>query len=250
MARFPTSAVGQKSAGFGPGTGGFPLTSSGEPFAADLIHALDPDREIVTATGVFTWGDLVGGMDFTQADTSKQPALGVFTAQPALVFDDVNDTMSAPAIDFSPYAEITVAMNLAFVGSGQGMVFTSAPSAGSTPGAFFIYENAGVVQVLRRNSAGNTVRQPVITAGPKTLITVFSTTDSSAIPVLEIDGVSGGVAPAASNVPFTSSVPWIGTEGGTAVPWGGKLGDVRIYRRRLNAGERATVNAWLTPRCG
>ena len=66
--------------------------------------------------------------------------------------------------------------------------------------------------------------------------------------MLEIDGVSGGVAPAASNVPFISSVPWIGTEGGVSVPWGGKLGDVLIYGRALTAGERATVNAWLTAR--
>ena len=218
------------------------------PFASDLIHAWYADREIVLATGVAAWGDAVGTTDFAQADTSKQPAYGVFTTSPALVFDDVNDTMSAPSMDLSAQAEITFAANLSFVGSGQGMVFTSSPNTGAMPGAFFIYETAGTVQVLRRNAAANIIRQPVITAGAKTLIAVFSTTDASAIPVLEIDGVSGGVVPVASNVPFISSVPWIGTEGGVSAPWGGKLGDVLIYGRALTAGERATVNAWLTAR--
>lgn len=226
---------------------GLPLA----PFSSRLIHANYADREIIytdPARKAYAWGDVVGAMDFVQADTSKQSAESLFTTKDALLFDNANDTMVAPATDFAAYAEITVCLN-AELGSLYGCIFASSPNVGGTAGAFYIYENAASnIEIVKRNTAVSRVRTATSGAGVKRIIIVFSTTDPSAIPIVYVNGVlSASAAPGASDCPFTSSVPSIGMQG-VFDPWGGKLGDLLIYGDRLSAAEAGAVDAFLAAR--
>jgi hypothetical protein len=223
----------------------------GAPFAADLIHANYADRNIVLASGdVFTWGDAgsLGTRTFTQVDTSKDPNYGTFGSNPAVSFDDVNDFMVAPSVSLAVYGQITVAITASFVGSGSGMIMETSVNAGVSPGAFYIYENAGTYQVLFRNVAASRVRGAGITAGPKRLIVVFDVAGASAIPTLYVNGVSSGSAPGAADVSLGNYATYIGMRAGTSEPWGGKIGDNLVYGRALTVPEIAELDAWMAPR--
>ncbi len=219
------------------------------PYASDLIHAWYADREIVLATGVAAWGDAVGTSDFAQADTSKQPAYGVFTTKPALVFDDVNDSMATPLITLAAQSQITIAFSARWLGAGSGMLLETSANVGTNPGAFYVYENLGAYQIIYRNAASNLVRSAVIAPGVRRMVVTFDVVGASGIPTLYVDGASSGAAPAAANVGFSNQILNMGMRAGTSEPWGGKMGDVLMYGRALTVGEIAVVDAWLAARC-
>jgi hypothetical protein len=224
------------------------------PFYSDLIHANLPEAGRTMATGVAAWADQIASAtptNFVQADTSKQPAYGLFTTKPALVFDDTNDFMQTPAVTLAPLSQITVAFSASWLAAGTGMLLEASVNAGANAGAFYVYENGATYQVIFRNTAASRVRGAPITAGVHRMIIVFdaNVANPSAIPTLYLDGVSSGAAPGASDTAFGNYAWYMGMRAGTSEPWGGKIGDIWVYGRALTVGEIATVDAALAARC-
>ena len=221
------------------------------PFASRLLNANYADREIVLATGVAAWGDAVGGRDWAQADTSKQPAYGVFTTSPALVFDDINDVMSAPA---TPAANVwTIAFSARMQGAGGQCIMETSPTASpANPGSILIYENGGNL-LFEYYRVGTTRKALVTGAATVRVIAVLDPTTSGpdCWPRIYINGVlSGAYGLNTANTGAIGSYGWtLGNFVAGGFPWGGKMGDCLIYGDALTAGEAATVDAWLAARC-
>lgn len=222
------------------------------PFASRLINANYADREIVLAgSDVSAWGDVVGGRDWVQADTSKDPNYGVFTTKPALVFDGVNDMMTAPATPSA--ATWTMAFSARMIGAGSRVVMETSPAAGpANPGSILIYENGG--NLLFEYYRVGTTRKALITgAATVRVIAVLDPTTSGpdCWPRIYINGVlMGAYGLITANAGAIGSYGWaMGTFAAGGFPWNGKMGDCLIYGDALTAGEVAAVDAWLAARC-
>lgn len=222
------------------------------PFASRLINANYADREIVLAgSDVSAWGDVVGGRDFVQANTSKDPNYGVFTSNPALVFDGVDDFMASPTLTLSGYTSLTFSIAFRFTGGTTKIIYEMGAGV-SVQGNLVFYEVNGVSCVLFwRNSAANIsipVGGAMVPGNVYRLIFTVNANAAQAFSAVYLNNVSQGVS-AASNVGFANSIHYIGMRAGTSLPWGGKMGDCLIYGDALTAGEVATVDAWLAARC-
>ncbi len=222
------------------------------PFASRLLNANYADREIVLAgSDVSAWGDAVGGRDFAQANTSKDPAYGVFTTKPAIVFDGVNDMMTAPATPSA--ATWTMAFSATMIGAGSRVVMETSPAAGpANPGSILIYENGG--NLLFEYYRVGTTRKALITgAATVRVIAVLDPTTSGpdCWPRIYVNGVlAGAYGLITANAGAIGSYGWaMGTFAAGGFPWNGKMGDLLTYGDALTAGEVATVDAWLAARC-
>lgn len=222
------------------------------PFASRLLNANYADREIVKAgTDVAAWGDVVGGRDWVQADTSKDPLYGLFTTKPALVFDGVNDCMTAPA---TPAANVwTIAFSATMIGAGSRVVMETSPASGpANPGSILIYENGG--NLLFEYYRTGTTRKALVTgAATVRVIAVLdpATSGPDCWPRIYINGALSGAYGLITGVTgVIGSYGWsVGAFAAGGFPWSGKMGDCLIYGDALTAGEAATVDAWLASRC-
>jgi hypothetical protein len=203
------------------------------------------------ATGVSGWEDVVGPRDFVQADTTKQPAYGLFTAQPALVFDDVNDFLVSPSLALSAYPIITLAW--AFKkGTGTGMQFELSASAAANPGGFYAYEPGSTsLELSFRNIASDATKTiGSLTAG--SVYRVIAQLNASAAATtwspVYVNGVSNGTG-GTSDRGLRDDVMYTGMRAGTSLPWGGAMGDNLIYAGALSVAEIGTVDAFLAARC-
>lgn len=224
----------------------------GAPFAADLIHANYADRDVVLAgSDVYTWGDRgsLGTRTFTQADTSKDPNYGVFTTNPALVFDGANDFMASPSINLSAYTAITIAMVFTSNAGGLQMLMERSPVYSSNVGAWSIALNSGTLNPSYYSGAVQS-RGPfaIATSGIHRLIFVMDTTQVGTITQCWLNGSSIGSTPAGASAAFGDHATYLGMRNGTNFPYSGKLGDQLMYGRALTLGEFATLDAWLIPR--
>ena len=222
------------------------------PFASRLINANYADREIVLAgSDVSAWGDTVGGRDFVQADTSKDPLYGTFTTSPAFVFDGVNDFMASPVVALSGSTSLTYAITFQFTGGVTKVVYET-DAALANPGNIVFFETNGVSCTLGwRNAAANVALAVGGAMVPGTVYRLIFTVNANAAQAFSavyLNNASQGVS-AASNVGFANSIHYIGMRAGTSLPWPGKLGTCLIYGDALTVGEIATVDAWLAARC-
>jgi hypothetical protein len=223
------------------------------PFSSRLIHANYANREIVKAgTDVAGWGDVVGNRDFVQADTTKDPLYGLFTAQPALVFDGVNDFMASPSVSFTGRPIITIAMAMRTTGAGNQMIYEASAAAGSNPGAFYVFQDtASTLQIAFKNTVGVPLKNiGSVAAGVHRLVIVLDSTVSATVfPTCYFDGVSLGAGSGTSDIVLQNFVHYIGMRAGTSLPWSGKMGDMFIYGDALSGAECAVVDAYLAARC-
>ncbi|MBP8274157.1 MAG: hypothetical protein KAY59_06965 [Acidobacteria bacterium] len=222
------------------------------PFASRLINANYADREIVLAgSDVSAWGDVVGGRDWVQADTSKDPAYGVFTTKPAIVFDGVNDMMTAPA---TPAANVwTIAFSAVMQGAGGHCILETSPLASAAnPGSLLIYENGGNL-LFEYYRTGTTRKNFAQGAQTVRIIAVLdpATSGADCWPRIYRNGaLVGAYGIVAATTGQIGSYGWtMGSFNSATFPWGGKMGDCLIYGDALTAGEVATVDAWLAARC-
>lgn len=221
------------------------------PFASRLINANYADREIVLAgSDVSAWGDAVGARDFVQADTSRDPAYGVFTTQPALVFDGVNDFMQAPAYSLAAYTAITVAMVFTSNAGGLQMLMERSAVYSSNVGAWSVALNGGTLNPSYYSGSVQS-RGPfaIPTSGTFRLIFVMDTAAVGTITGCWLNGVSIGSTPAGASAAFGNHTTNIGMRNGVSFPYNGKMGDTLIYSGTMTAGEVATLDAWLAARC-
>jgi hypothetical protein len=215
------------------------------PFASRLINANYADREIVLAgSDVSAWGDVVGGRDFVQANTSKDPAYGVFTTKPALVFDGVNDFMQAPAVNYAPYPAITLAFVFTYTAAGLVAIKETSVTYSSNVGAFIIAGNGGTLTPSYFSGVVQS-RAFACANGTHRLIVTLDTTQVGTITACYLDGVSVGATPAGASAALGNYVEYIGMRAGTSLPWAGKLGTDLVYSGTFTAGEVATIDAFL-----
>ncbi len=226
------------------------------PYSADLIHANYADKDVFTVTGVSSHLDqIVSGsvneMDWSQATTTKQPAVSTFTAQPCYAFDGVDDFMSCPSISFTGIPVITIALTVRTTGAANQMIWESSTAAGSNPGAFYVFQDtATTVQLAFKNTSGVPVKgSGVISAGVHRFIYVLdSVVGHTVFPTVYLDGVSLGAGTGTSDIVLQNFVHYAGMRAGTSLPWSGKQGDRFIFGRALTGAEILEVDAWMTPR--
>ncbi len=215
------------------------------PFASRLINANYADREIVLAgSDVSAWGDTKGGRDFVQADTSKDPAYGLFTTKPAIAFDGVNDFMQAPAVNYAPYPAITLAFVFTYTAAGLVAIKETSVTYSSNVGAFIIAGNGGTLTPSYFSGVVQS-RAFAIANGTHRLIVTLDTTQVGTITACYLDGVSVGATPAGASAALGNYVEYIGMRAGTSLPWAGKLGTDLVYSGTFTAGEVATIDAFL-----
>lgn len=230
--------------------GGLPVA----PFANDLIFANYADREIVLAgADVAGWGDVVGGRDFVQADTTKDPLYSVFATRPALDFDGVNDFMASPVVTLSSRTSITFALTAELDTSGAAgyMLYESSANINSNPGGFYLYNQApGQCQYAFKNTApGATAVTFNVASGTHRFIAVMNAGAAATwITRNYLDGVALGTG-GLTDRGFGDFAHYIGMRGGVAQPYGGKLGDILMWGRALSVAEIGVADAWLAARC-
>ncbi len=221
------------------------------PFASRLIHANYADRGIAIATGVSGWEDVVGNRDFVQADTTKQPAYGLFTTRPALVFDGVNDFMQSPVVTLSTYPTVAFALSFLFTGATLKIIYETSATGGNA-GTFSIFENNATTLLLNfKNTVSNEQKQVTgVTAGNvyRLIVVVNASAAAQTYSRVYLNNVSQAPA-GTSDRGFLDAAHYIGARGGTSLFWPGKLGDTLAYAGDLSVAEIGVVDAFLASRC-
>lgn len=194
-----------------------------------------------------------GNKTATQGTAGNQPvfrAAGI-NGKPALQFDGVDDSLILPlnVLDsgVSEYSIFTVAQSTAL--AAQRNLLSLATPANATRMA--IFQSAGnFMQVGGRTDAGAFMNGAAVGIG--SVPYVWAANGSTAATEMYRDGGGGvrettgpGAGPFGATQGPVSSNRLGSAINGTGAHWGGMLGDVLLYKRKLTASERQRVENYL-----
>lgn len=205
---------------------------------------------------VTAWRDLSGKQrDATQGTAFRQPTFrpNVVNGRPVVRFDG-NDSLTLPTIDWSGTAAVTIVV-VHQAGAGPTGDLLNVGEATLVTDGFYLRRNLSRIEAgVRGNvgyalvNTGGTYTTPAFVA-TAVLDKSLSTNEAS----VWINGQTDGPTRSSNSNnagAFGNRPGWIGGRAETSDFFTGDLGELLVYGRALDAGERAKVEAYLRKKWG